>query len=65
MMIKVTGHLNGGYYSSEGNFVNPSTSKTFKKYGWRCKWFIFKCKLFWDWVEVEQDGKQKNDKGGN
>lgn len=54
-MIKVTGHLNGGYYSPEGNFVNPSTSKTFKKYGWRCKWFIFKCKLFWDWVEVEQE----------
>ena len=55
MMIKVTGYLNGGYYSPEGNFVKPSTSKTFKKYGLRCKWFILKCKLFYDWVDVEYE----------
>lgn len=53
-MIKVTGKLNTGYMNSEGNIIQPSESKTFKKYGWRCKWFILKCKLFYDWVDVEE-----------
>lgn len=55
MMIKVTGTLNAAYRSPEGNLVQPTTSKTFKRYGWRCKWFIFKCKLFYDWVDVEYE----------
>lgn len=53
-MIKVTGTLNVAYRSPEGNLVQPTTIKTFKRYGWRCKWFIFKCKLFYDWVDVEE-----------
>lgn len=53
-MIKVTGTLNTAYKSPEGNLVQPTISKTFKKYGLRCKLFIFKCKLFYDWVEVEK-----------
>lgn len=53
-MIKVIGTLNAAYRSPEGNLVQPATSKTFKKYGLRCKWFIFKCKLFYDWVDVEE-----------
>lgn len=53
-MIKVTGALNTAYRSPEGSLVQPTTIKTFKRYGWRCKWFIFKCKLFYDWVDVEE-----------
>lgn len=53
-MIKVTGTLNTAYRSPEGNLVQPTISKTFKKYGLRCKLFIFKCKLFYDWVEVNK-----------
>lgn len=53
-MIKVTGTLNAAYRSPEGNLIQPTTIKTFKRYGWRCKWFIFKCKLFYDWVDVKE-----------
>lgn len=53
-MIKVTGSLNAAYRDPEGYVTQPTTSKTFKRYGWRCKWFIFKCKLFYDWVDVEE-----------
>lgn len=53
-MIKVTGTLNAAYRDPEGYVTQPTTSRTFKRYGWRCKWFIFKCKLFYDWVDVEE-----------
>lgn len=59
-MIKVTGTLNVAYRSPEGNLVQPTTIKTFKRYGWRCKWFIFKCKLFYDWVDVEEIKNESN-----
>lgn len=59
-MIKVTGALNTAYRSPEGNLVQPTTIKTFKRYGWRCKWFIFKCKLFYDWVDVEEIKNESN-----
>lgn len=59
-MIKVTGALNVAYRSPEGNLVQPTTIKTFKRYGWRCKWFIFKCKLFYDWVDVEEIKNESN-----
>ena len=59
-MIKVTGTLNAAYRSPEGNLVQPATIKTFKRHGWRCKWFIFKCKLFYDWVDVEEIKNESN-----
>lgn len=59
-MIKVTGTLNVAYRSPEGNLVQPTTIKTFKRYGWRCKWFIFKCKLFYDWIDVEEIKNESN-----
>ena len=53
-MIKVTGTLNTVYLDDEGYTQQVLESKTFKRYGIRCKLFILKCKIFYDWVEVKE-----------
>lgn len=54
MRIKVTGTLNTVYLDDEGYTQQILESKTFKKNGIRCKLFILKCKIFYDWVEVKE-----------
>ena len=51
MMIKVKGTLNSAYYE-DGMVIQPAETRYFKKYNLRCKLFILKMKLFYDWVEI-------------
>lgn len=54
MMIKVKGTLNTVYNNEEGDLIQPSQTKYFKRYGLRCKLFIFKMRIFYDYVEISE-----------
>lgn len=53
-MIKVKGLLNTTYYNEYGDLIQPSQTKYFKMYGLRCKLFIFKMRIFYDYVEITE-----------